>query len=111
MTERPAENRGTRILVSVWRYRVRAVKTDVFLRAYGPDGEWVDLFRRGEGYISTELLRDTTDPAVFMTIDRWESRAAYDTFRKKFAEEYLARDSICSAFTEDEELLLEGSSA
>jgi len=111
MTKHPSEPRGTRTLVSVWRYRVRAEKTEAFQRAYGLEGAWVELFRRSEGYVSTELLRDATDPAVFVTIDRWESRSAYDAFRKKFADEYLALDSVCSAFTEDEELLLEGATA
>lgn len=95
----------------MWRYRVRAEKTDAYLRAYSHEGGWVELFGRAEGYISTELLRDAANPAVFVTIDRWESRAAYDSFRKKFADEYLALDSLCSAFTEEEELLLEGSAA
>jgi heme-degrading monooxygenase HmoA len=111
MTKRTAETHGTRTLVSVWRYRVRAEKTEAFQRAYGLEGAWVQLFRRAEGYVSTELLRDATDPEVFVTIDRWESRAAYDVFRKKFADEYLALDSVCGAFTEEEELLLEGGAA
>ncbi|HEY5551693.1 MAG TPA: antibiotic biosynthesis monooxygenase family protein [Opitutaceae bacterium] len=100
-----------RALVAVWRYRVRPAKTEAFLRAYGADGAWVELFQRGDGYISTELLRDASDPAVFVTIDRWESRVAYDAFRKQFADEYFALDSVCAAFTEDEELLLEGATA
>lgn len=99
---------AARELVTVWRYRVRPAKSEAFIRAYGAGGAWVELFRRGEGYISTELLRDAADPAVFATIDRWESRAAYDAFRRRFADEYLALDSLCSSFTEDEELLLEG---
>jgi quinol monooxygenase YgiN len=111
MTKRSTDTKETRELVAVWRYRVRPAKIEAFMRAYRADGAWVELFRRGEGYISTELLRDALDPAVFVTIDRWESRVAYDTFRKRFAEEYLALDSVCAAFTEDEELLLEGSGA
>lgn len=109
MTKRTAQTCDTRTLVSVWRYRVRAEKTEAYLHAYGADGAWVALFRRAGGHISTDLLRDATDPAVFVTIDRWESRVAYDAFRRKFADEYLALDSVCSAYTEEEELLLEGS--
>jgi heme-degrading monooxygenase HmoA len=111
MTKRAAQSRDTRTLVSVWRYRVRAERTEEYLRAYGADGAWVALFCRAGGHISTDLLRDATDPSVFVTIDRWESRAAYEAFRKKFADEYLALDSVCSAYTEEEELLLEGCAA
>lgn len=95
-------------IVSIWRYRVRSGKVGAFVKDYGPEGSWVGLFRRGKGHVSTELLRDASDPAVFITIDRWESRIAYDTFRKEFANEYLALDTRCAAYTEDEELLLEG---
>lgn len=111
MARQPAESRGTRTFVSVWRYRVRAERAEAFLQAYGMEGSWVMLFRRATGYVSTELMRDATDPAVFVTIDRWESRAAYDSFRRKFADEYLALDSTCSALTDNEELLLEGGTA
>jgi heme-degrading monooxygenase HmoA len=108
MTKRSPDTKEAHELVAAWRYRVRPAKTDAFLRAYGAEGAWVELFRRSQGYISTELLRDALDPAVFVTIDRWDSRVAYDSFRKQFAEEYLALDSVCAAYTEDEELLLEG---
>jgi heme-degrading monooxygenase HmoA len=108
MTRQSPDSKEAHELVAVWRYRVRPAKTEAFLRAYGAGGAWMELFRRGEGYISTELLRDALDPAVFVTIDRWRSRIDYDAFRKQFAEEYLALDSVCAAYTEDEELLLEG---
>jgi len=98
----------TGCLVAIWRYRVRSGKISAFVKDYGPEGTWVDLFRRGKGYISTELLRDASDPAVFITVDRWESRIDYDTFRREFANDYLALDTRCAAYTEDEELLLEG---
>lgn len=107
----PQSGGSSRALVAIWRYHVSPAKLEAFVRAYGADGTWVELFRRAEGYISTELLRDEANPAVFVTLDRWESRAAYDAFRKRFADEYLALDSLCSSFTEDEELLLEGGGA
>ena len=101
-----AENSGC--LVAVWRFRVRSGKISEFVKDYGPGGAWEKLFRRGRGYVSTELLRDASDPTVFITIDRWKSRIDYDTFRREFADDYLALDTRCAAYTEDEELLLEG---
>jgi hypothetical protein len=35
---------------TVWEFRVRADRRAEFERHYGPDGSWVALFRRGDGY-------------------------------------------------------------
>lgn len=46
-----------------------------FETAYGPQGVWAALFKKGKGYISTDLLHDMADPARYLTIDRWTSRS------------------------------------
>lgn len=109
MNSKPSISGEESRMVSVWRYRVKPGRTTAFLRAYGPDGSWVNLFRQSDGYLGTELLQDNADPGVFVTIDRWQSRQAYKTFRSAFAAQYLALDTICSELTEEEEQLLEGS--
>ena len=76
------------MLVIVWEFRVRPERLSEFLSAYAPGGDWDLLFRRGEGYLSTELLRDERDETRFLTIDRWDSREARDRFRLRFREEY-----------------------
>ena len=45
-----------RVLALVFSYEVRDAAE--FERVYGTDGEWAEFFRRGRGYIGTELLRD-----------------------------------------------------
>ena len=62
----------------LWEYRVEADQLTEFLRLYGPDGEWVRLFREAEGFVETHLLRDAGDRGRFVTIDYWVSRAARD---------------------------------
>ncbi len=42
-----------------------------FEELYGPEGEWVRLFRRSPAYRGTELLEDLDSPNRFVTIDRW----------------------------------------
>ncbi|MBV8580854.1 MAG: antibiotic biosynthesis monooxygenase, partial [Candidatus Eremiobacteraeota bacterium] len=60
----------------VWTYQVAAEHEKRFLDAYGPAGLWASLFAAARGYCGTELIR-CDEPCRFMTIDRWESRAAY----------------------------------
>jgi hypothetical protein len=43
----------------------------------GPCGEWAHLFRRGDGYLGTKLLQRCEDSREYLTLDRWNSRAAY----------------------------------
>ena len=64
--------------VRVWEFVVRSDAVDAFVALYGPRGGWVELFRRVEGYLGTELLRDERDPHRFVTVDRWTDASAYD---------------------------------
>jgi len=91
-----------RELVYVWEYKVRADRIEEFLSAYGPGGDWVKLFEKAEGYISTELLEDSEVPLRFLTVDQWRSKAARDRFRDAFDEEFRELDSRCEGFTEKE---------
>jgi len=72
----------------IWKYTILKEHEAAFVAGYGPEGEWVRFFRKGEGYRGTDLWRDHTRPHVFVTIDRWESPAAYNAFADAHAAEY-----------------------
>jgi heme-degrading monooxygenase HmoA len=76
-----------------------------FENAYGPAGDWALLFRQGDGYLGTELLRHSDDPREYLTADRWTSREAYQTFRDRFDSEYRQLDRRLEGLTEEETLL------
>ena len=86
----------------LWEYLVAPGQVGAFQRAYGPSGEWVRLFRRSPGYIRTELYRDRSNPRRFVTIDHWESQAAWEAFRSRFADEFSALDAKCEQWTASE---------
>lgn len=90
------------MIAYVWEFHVPTGAESEFRRLYGPDGSWVRLFRRGPGHIETLLLRDATTPGRYVTVDRWESAAAYRAFRERFADEYEALDRVCEALTDGE---------
>jgi heme-degrading monooxygenase HmoA len=77
------------VIALVFRYEVR--EPEEFERAYGPNGDWAEFFRRGGGFIGTELLRDLEEPERFLVIDRWESAEAYNAFLAANNDEYLRR--------------------
>jgi quinol monooxygenase YgiN len=93
------------VYVYVWEFRVHAAAVEEFIRHYGADGTWVHLFRRADGYLGTQLLRDRGDPNRFVTIDRWRDEGAWARFHELFVEPFEALDGQCSALTASETLL------
>jgi len=88
--------------MSIWEYQVAPDAVERFEHQYGPDGGWVALFRRAEGYRSTTLLHDRADPLRYVTIDLWDSGDAHDTFRQQFAVAFAELDDACTALTQRE---------
>lgn len=85
--------------VAVWEFRVHADRRTEFERRYGPEGAWAGLFRRAEGYLGTELLHDRNDDLRYLTIDRWTTPDAYQSFHARFAEPYASLDRDCARLT------------
>jgi heme-degrading monooxygenase HmoA len=90
------------MFVIVWEFVVKRDRLAEFERAYAPAGDWAQLFARAKGFVETALVRDREDRTRFLTIDMWESRDAYETFRAAFDADYLALDARTEAFTESE---------
>jgi len=86
-------------------YVVKPGAEAAFERLYGPSGGWSALFRPAPGYLGTELLHDAHAPGRYVTVDRWESAAAYDAFRLESAAAYAALDRQGEALTETERLV------
>lgn len=85
----------------VFVYDVR--EAAAFEAAYGSDGDWAQFFRRGPGYVGTELLRDLEQPGRYLVVDRWESSEAYNQFVEEHRDEYMRRVDE-TAFLYDQEL-------
>lgn len=96
---------------TVWEFTVDAGRRAEFERHYGPDGSWARLFRRAQGYLGTELLRDRSNPSRYLTIDRWESREAWQAFRGTQGTDYERLDRELESLTTHEAPLGEFSPA
>jgi heme-degrading monooxygenase HmoA len=87
----------------VWSFDVKVDQVKTFERAYGPHGEWEQLFRRAPGYVGTELRRETDRRGHYLTIDRWNSRADYERFKEAFSTQNQMLDVRCARMTESEQ--------
>lgn len=90
---------------TLWEFAVVPARRPEFEAHYGPNGTWARLFRRASGYLGSELLRDRADPLRYLTIDRWESREAWQTFRREHGTEYERLDREFEGLTTREAAL------
>jgi len=95
--------------VRVWRYTVAEAQREAFERAYGPAGDWAQLFAKGGGYLGTELLGAAdggSQPTLaYVSIDRWRERSDWDAFLGDHDEEYRGLDRRLENLTLEEENL------
>ena len=95
------------MFVRVWEYPVDAGQADAFAAAYGSEGDWAELFRRGRGYVGTELYRHA-DGARFVTVDRWSSAADWAEFLEQHRAPYEALDARLAPLSRAQHALIEG---
>lgn len=93
------------MFVVLWEFEVKPGYEEQFERAYGPDGEWVRLFRSDPNYLQTRLLRDPSRKQVYMTLDFWKSRESYQSFQDSHQDVYRSIDKACEQFTSTEKSL------
>lgn len=96
------ELKTEKIFVYMWEYFVKKETKPDFERVYGPDGDWMQLFNKSDGYLGTELHEDISNELRYLTVDYWISKKARDNFREQFAKEFAELDKRCELLTEKE---------
>lgn len=91
-----------------WRFRPAAGREAEFERVYGEDGEWASLLKRGRGYLGTDFRRADDGSGEYLTVDRWQSREAWEQFLLTYEREYDSLDRRCEALTDGEWFVSEG---
>lgn len=86
----------------MWEFRTRDDTSEEFEAAYSASGGWARLFARDPHFIGTELLRDAER---YVTVDRWETEAAYRAFLSSFRADYETLDRSCERLTSSERFL------
>ena len=87
------------MFVALWEYEVKPGGEERFEKGYGPDGDWVRLFRNDSHYHETRLVKDTLRHGVYLTMDFWESRGVYKNFLSERRAEYEAIDKASACLT------------
>jgi hypothetical protein len=87
------------MFVALWEFEVKPGCEERFEKVYGPDGDWAKLFRRDSHYHQTRLVRDTFRGGVYLTMDFWESRRAYEDFMAERGAAYEALEAVGETLT------------
>ena len=90
------------MFVALWEYEVKPGCEERFENAYGSSGDWVRLFRSDSHYHETRLVRDAFRPAIYITLDFWSSREAYELFMEAHKDEYKGLDAMGEELTSKE---------
>jgi hypothetical protein len=90
------------MFLALWEFEVKSGYEERFQSRYGPQGEWVGLFRTDPLFVETRLLQDPAAPSKFLTLDFWQSRTAYESFKELNRAAYSALDKNCDDFTTQE---------
>ena len=90
------------MFVALWEFEVKPRCQERFQKVYGPGGDWAKLFRSDSNYQYTQLLHDSEHPAIFLTLDFWTSRQAYENFMASHAAEYERLDAVGEELTRGE---------
>ena len=91
--------------VRVWKFRPPEGREQEFAATYSGDGVWAALFGKAKGYLGTALYRPGEPGGWWMTVDRWDSAADFETFGQAHAEEYRALDAELEGVAGEEEFV------
>ena len=63
------------------------------------------MFAAAEGFIATALLQPARPGGPWLTLDRWESEAAFERFQHLRGDEYRSLDAALAPLTTDEQFV------
>ena len=83
----------------LWEFEVKPGEEITFEKVYGPEGQWVQLFRRDQHFRETKLLKDPLHSRIYYTLDFWESENDYNRFKHSSQSAYAELDKVSENLT------------
>ncbi len=93
------------MFVVIWKFVPKIGLEKEFEKIYGPHGLWTELFAQVNDYLGTSLLKEVDSDNVYLAVDKWKSKDAYDSFKLRFFEEYHTIDQRCKDITDIEQII------
>jgi hypothetical protein len=93
------------LFVVIWKFVPKIGLEKEFEKIYGPHGLWTELFAQVNDYLGTSLLKEVDSENVYLAVDQWKSKDAYESFKLRFFEEYHTIDQRCKDITDIEQII------
>lgn len=93
------------MFVVIWKFVPKIGLEKEFEKIYGPNGLWTELFAKVNDYLGTSLLKEVDSENVYLAVDQWKSKDAYESFKLRFFEEYHTIDQRCKDITDIEQII------
>ena len=93
------------MFIVIWKFVPKTGLEKEFEKIYGQHGLWTELFKKVSDFIDTTLLKEVDSENVYLVVDRWKSKGAYESFKLKFFEEYHTIDQRCKDLTDLEQII------
>ncbi len=91
--------------VRAWLFQPAPGREEEFAAAYSGQGVWAQLFGQADGFVGTRLLAPDEAGGPWLTLDEWESRAAFQRFQNGHGEAYRSLDEELAGLTADERFI------
>jgi hypothetical protein len=79
----------------IWEFQIDPLQASKFEEIYGSWGAWSLLFQQSKDYHGTTLLKDSTMPGRYFTIDQWAKLDAFESFKAEHINAYNDLDHEC----------------
>lgn len=66
-----------------WEYKIEPENKQKFEYEYGLNGSWNLLFQTSKSYKGSYLYQSEDNPYIYLLIDTWVNKTAYEGFIKK----------------------------
>ena len=83
----------------VWEFEVKPECEERFQQAYDAGGDWVQLFATDANFEQSVLVKGHSRAHLYLTLDFWHSRQAYESFKQSKQEAYQSLDRACQGLT------------
>ncbi|ELR73512.1 hypothetical protein C900_04364 [Fulvivirga imtechensis AK7] len=74
--------------IITWKYEIVPELRQEFEHEYGAQGSWAGLFSQSPAYLGSQLFKNDRESILYLLIDRWQSKAAYEEFLASHSQVY-----------------------
>jgi hypothetical protein len=77
-----------KVYAVIWKYKIKSENKEKFEFEYGRNGTWANLFAKSKNHQGSFLYKNEDEVDMYMLMDTWINKQAYEDFKKMNQEKY-----------------------